>query len=210
MMPMPSDKDLRVPLLCSGGKTPSLGSTFGNFARLSSHRNREEEPVKTCPRPKKTLDWYRAKKERHFRASEERHPKASLVFVSFLCAFPKLFPSLSTSTQEPPWAFSRFAAVLVRRDTEPYYALDRSVRGAALVKLVHRSIEQARPADSSWPLLPAASIVLNTNPSAPRSGLRLNLPLPGACSTTRWFTSAIEHKEKYLILRLETALRPSA
>ncbi len=83
---------------------------------------------------------YRAKKERHFRASEERHPKASLFFVSFLCAFPKLFPSLSTSTQQPPWAFSRFATVLVRRATEPYYALDCSVRGAALVKLVHRSI----------------------------------------------------------------------
>jgi hypothetical protein len=28
--------------------------------------------------------------------------------------------------------------------------------------------------------------------------------------TTRWFTRAILHKEKYLILSLETALRPSA
>ena len=56
MMPMPSNEDLRVPLLCSGGKTPCLGSTFGNFARVSSHRNREEEPVETCPRPKKALD----------------------------------------------------------------------------------------------------------------------------------------------------------
>jgi len=65
---------------------------------------------------------------------------------------------------------------------------------------------QVRPGHCS----PPRRFVLNTNPSAPRSGLRLNLLLPGACSTTRWFASAVEHKEKYLILRLETALRPSA
>ena len=33
---------------------------------------------------------------------------------------------------------------------------------------------------------------------------------PGACSTMRCFTRAILHKEKYLILSVETALRPSA
>ena len=38
------------------------------------------------------------------------------------------------------------------------------VRGAAFVKLVHCSIEQARPACSSWPLLPAASIRFEHEP----------------------------------------------
>jgi hypothetical protein len=104
-------------------------------------------------------------KERQFRSSEEPHPATSVFFVSFLCAFPKLFPSpvyFDSGTNRLGFLAGRCGPV--QRATEPYYALDCSVRGAALVKLVHRSIEQARPAGPSWPLLPAPSVRVEHEP----------------------------------------------
>jgi hypothetical protein len=59
--------------------------------------------------------------------------------------------------------------------------------GSALVKLVHRSIEQCAAGMfflAIAPVLTPRRFVLNTNLAAPRSGLCLDLPLPGACSTT--------------------------
>ena len=135
--------------------------------------DREDEPVNRARAAQPYPHGLRAKihclgtigKDRQFRSSEGRHPKTSVFFVSFLCAFPKLFPSLSTLTQEP--TALGFLAVRygpVQRATEPYYPLDCSGRGAALVKLVHRSIVQARPACPSWPLLPAPSVRVEHEP----------------------------------------------
>ena len=63
-------------------------------------------------------------KERQFRSSEEPHPATSVFFVSFLCAFPKPFPSLSTSTQEPPSGILAVRCGPCSRAAESYYALD--------------------------------------------------------------------------------------
>jgi hypothetical protein len=49
-----------------------------------------------CP-PGKGKCWDRARNQSQFRASEGSHPKGSPFVVSFLRAFLKLFPSLSTS-----------------------------------------------------------------------------------------------------------------
>jgi hypothetical protein len=115
------------------------------------------------------------------RASGERHPTASLFFVSFWahfqnCFLPCLLPVGAVDSDHPGAcpAGSLLAAVLVRQGAEPYYALQRSVPAAASCcscgqTLAGRPwcrageagpspIKQARPACSSWPLLLSARV----------------------------------------------------
>jgi hypothetical protein len=141
----------------------------------------------------------------------QRSATRRLLFSSYLSSahFQNCFLHCLLRLTNRLGAFSRIAAVLVRRGSSRIMRLI-GLRGAALVKLVHRSIEKARPACSSWPLLPAASIRIEHEPVGAKERPSTQLALPGACSTKRWFTSAIKNKEIYLIRRLETALRPSA
>jgi hypothetical protein len=124
------------------------------------------------------VHWDRSKKERHLRASEERHPPEGFSVYCFLLArisetvsfFVSFRPGEARFRQwrffHGAWQFgnstgalTRLAAFLGRRAAEPYYAIGCSVpsgapccsrfgpkswldgRDAALVKLVHHSIE---------------------------------------------------------------------
>jgi hypothetical protein len=76
------------------------------------------------------------------------------------------------------------AGRLWRCDCEAAPSAHRVVRG--------RQVHPGRCSFGSKP----RGFVFNTNPSAPRIGLPLNLPSPGAYSATRWFTPrALEQGE---------------
>jgi hypothetical protein len=60
------------------------------------------------------------------------------------------------------------------------------------------------------PRLKAASIRLEANMSARRSGLWPNPPSPRACSIVDGSPGAIRNKENCMIFRLETTMHPSA